>query len=131
MTLLCLWAGLGLTSCSTDEDNYDGTLIDIVKIYGYWKDQSNDDNWLFKSDNTGLYWDASESNEAEAQTGSGLFQWSFDSSTGLMRYYWMETTGSFGDPDPEDPSQIMTLTDKVMEYKTADGEYHSFRKYTK
>jgi hypothetical protein len=48
-----------------------------------------------------------------------------------MRYYWMETTGSYGDPDPSDPSQIMTLTDKVMEYKTSDGEYHKFSKYTK
>jgi hypothetical protein len=131
LALLCLWVGCGLTSCSTDDDDYDGSLIDITKIYGYWKDTSNDDNWLFKSDHTGLYWDASESNETEAQTGSGKFKWKFDQSTGLMRYHWQEMTGGYDDIDPEDPSQIMTLTDKVMEYKTSDGEYHKFNKYTK
>jgi hypothetical protein len=37
----------------------------------------------------------------------------------------------YGDPEPDDPSQIKTLTDKVLEYKTATGDYHAFDKYTK
>jgi hypothetical protein len=131
LTMLCLWVGVSFTSCSSDDDDYDGSLIDISKIYGYWKDQDNTDNWLFKTDYTGLYWDSSESTEEEAATGSGLFKWEFDQTTGLMRTYWQEMSNAYGDPDPDDPSQIMTLTDKVMEYKTTTGEYHTFEKYTK
>ncbi len=131
LTMLCIWVGVSFTSCSSDDDDYDGSLIDISKIYGYWKDQDNTDNWLFKTDYTGLYWDSSESTEEEAATGSGLFKWEFDQNTGLMRTYWQEMSNAYGDPDPDDPSQIMTLTDKVMEYKTTTGEYHTFEKYTK
>lgn len=131
LTLLCVLCGLSLVSCSSDEDDYDGSTIDITKIYGYWKDQSNDDNWLFNEDQTGLYWDSSESNEEEAATGSGRFRWTFDTQTGLMRTHWMESLGSYGDTDPDDPSQILSLTDKSMQYKTATGENHTFYKYTK
>lgn len=131
LTMFCLLIGVGFTSCSSDDDDYDGSLIDITKIYGYWKDRSNDDHWLFNADQTGLYWDASESNEEEAATGSGKFRWEFNQATGLMRYYWLEMNQDYGDPEPDDPSQIKTLTDKVLEYKTATGDYHAFDKYTK
>ncbi len=129
---VCLVLGLGFTSCTSEEDDLiDPSTIDITKIYGYWDDDANDECWLYTSDGYGLYWDSSESTEEQAATGSGKFRWEYDSTTGLMRYHWQDMTDDYDDPDHADPSRILTLTDRRMEYKTVDKEYHSFTKFTK
>lgn len=128
----CLVFGLGLTSCAGEEDDLvDPSTIDITKIHGYWEDDANTDCWLYTADHYGLYWDKEESSEEQAATGSGKFRWEYDGTTTLMRYHWMSSTNQYAAPDTFDPSKILTLTDRRMEYKTVDGEYHSFTKVTK
>lgn len=129
---VCLVLGLSFTSCSSEDDDLiDSSTIDITKIYGYWNDDANSDCWLYSSNGYGLYWDEAESSEEEAATGSGKFRWEYDHNTGLVRCHWLTSAGDYADPDTSDPSKILTLTDRKMEYKTSDGEYHSFTKFTK
>lgn len=102
------------------------------KICGYWKDEDTRDCWFFDADGYGLYWDASESSEEQAATGSGKFKWKYDKAAGLMRYHWQGMfVNDYIGPDYSDPCTIIALTDERMEYTTVDGEYHSFIKITK
>lgn len=128
----CLVCGLAFTACSSDDDDdWDGTAIQISYIYGYWADDANDDNWLYNRDYTGLYWDASESSEEEAATGAGKFRWEYDTVTGLMRYHWMTSEDDYANPETTDPSKILSLTSTRMIYRDVFGDEHSFTKYTK
>lgn len=120
-----------LTSCSGDEEELQEELIDLDNLIGKWQDNgSKTEFWRYNEDWTGVYWDESETTEEQASTGnrSGLFQWSFDEQTGLMRIFWMETLGEFSDPNPGDPVIIEELTPTRMTYKDKSGRRTSLTK---
>lgn len=105
---------------------------DIVDIYGYWSDDATSECWYYDADGFGLYWDATESSEEQADTGSGRFRWKYDDGAGLVRYHWQDMMiEDYIGPDHADPCEILSLTEVRMEYNTVDGEYHSFTKFTK
>ncbi len=124
----------GGLSCDVQAGGSDSSIhsADIVKIYGYWEDEDTHDCWFFDAEGYGLYWDALESSEMQAATGSGKFKWKYEAGTGLTRYHWQDMfVNDYVGPDHSDPSKIIALTDERMEYTTVEGEYHSFIKIMK
>lgn len=111
-------------SCDVQTGSSDSStpFADIAKIHGYWEDGDTHDCRFFDAEGYGLYWDASESSEMQAATGSGKFKWKYEADAGLTRYHWQDMcVNDYIGPDRSDPSKIIALTDDRMEYTTVEG----------
>jgi len=108
-------------SCVADEEEIQTETIDKKLIVGRWVNLSDsNEHWEYQSMGAdgkghGVYWDSSEMTYDDAAKGPGLFEYYFN-ATGLMRVYWMETTGSYSNPDTDAPLIIDKLTNSSMTY---------------
>lgn len=130
--ILCLLFTVPMyTSCQpADDEELQTTEIDKSLIVGKWVNSSDShEHWEYKAmsggKGKGVYWDSSEMSYEDAAAGPGLFEYYFN-QTGMMRVFWMETTGSYSNPDTEAPFVIDELTSSKMVYHSSGAT----RKYT-
>lgn len=91
-----------------------GTWVNRDKPSEHWKYEPMD----FSGKGTGVYWITSEMSYEEAAKGPGLFQYYFN-ETGLMRINWMESLGSYSNPDTGAPYIIDVLNSTTMSYHSS------------
>lgn len=136
---VCMLCTTGmLTSCSGDDEVLQEVTIDLDNLYGTWQNNAvRTEYWHYSAEAAddagycqGHWWDTTEFSEEQSLTGTGLFKWIFDEKTGLMRIHWQQASGggSYGAPEPLDPSIIEELTPTRLTYKDATGTRRSFTK---
>lgn len=136
VSLLGLAMAPAFVSCVPDDDEeLQEVVIDQKLIVGHWVNKKNsDEHWRYEAMNSagrgqGVYWDTSEMTYEDAKEGPGLFEYYFN-NTGLMRIYWMETTGTFSNPDTDSPLIIDVLDSSTMTYHPSgmSTSYSFYRK---